>query len=144
MGIDFATIAISNEELIPEQLLWRGVLVNAIEDTLITQSFTMANQSGPLLIGRHFGNTSNDRWFKGKMDNWMFGCDVCQEVCPWNRFAEKHKEKAFDPHSDLLTLTKEDWEDLSNDVFTRVLGKSAVERVGFEGLKRTIQYLSDK
>ena len=79
--------------------------------------------------------------FKGKMDNWMFGCDVCQEVCPWNRFAEKHTESAFEPHPDLLHLTKDDWEDLSHDVFTRVLGKSAVERVGYDGIKRTIQFL---
>lgn len=79
--------------------------------------------------------------FKGKMDNWMFGCDVCQEVCPWNRFAEKHKEDAFEPHADLLTLTKADWEELSYDVFNRVLGKSAVERVGFDGLKRNLDFL---
>lgn len=79
--------------------------------------------------------------FKGKMDNWMFGCDVCQEVCPWNRFAEKHTEPAFEPHSDLLNLTKDDWEDLSQQVFSRVLGKAAVERVGYRGLKRTIQFL---
>ena len=79
--------------------------------------------------------------FKGKMDNWMFGCDVCQEVCPWNRFAEKHTEPAFEPHPDLLNLTKDDWEDLSHDIFTRVLGKSAVERVGYDGIKRTIQFL---
>ncbi|MFN5318117.1 MAG: tRNA epoxyqueuosine(34) reductase QueG [Bacteroidia bacterium] len=79
--------------------------------------------------------------FQRKMDNWMFGCDVCQEVCPWNRFAEKHHEPLFEPHPDLLNLTKEDWEDLSYDVFTKVLGKSAVERAGFDGLKRTIQFL---
>lgn len=79
--------------------------------------------------------------FKGKMDNWMFGCDVCQEVCPWNRFAEKHSESAFEPHPDLLRLTKDDWIDLSQEVFSQVLGKAAVERVGYEGLKRTIQFL---
>ena len=79
--------------------------------------------------------------FKGKMDNWMFGCDVCQEVCPWNRFAEKHSEPAFEPHPDLLNLTKDDWEDLSQEVFSQVLGKAAVERVGYMGLKRTIQFL---
>jgi epoxyqueuosine reductase len=66
---------------------------------------------------------------------------VCQEVCPWNRFAEKHTEPAFEPHPDLLHLTKDVWEDLSHDVFTRVLGKSAVERVGYDGIKRTIQFL---
>jgi len=80
--------------------------------------------------------------FKGKMENWMFGCDVCQEVCPWNRFAQKHTEPAFEPHPDLLNLTKDDWEELSQEVFSRVLGKSAVERVGGEGLKRTIHFLS--
>ncbi|MFN5371496.1 MAG: tRNA epoxyqueuosine(34) reductase QueG [Bacteroidia bacterium] len=79
--------------------------------------------------------------FKGKMDNWMFGCDVCQEVCPWNRFAKKHNEPALAPHPDLLNLTKDDWEELSYDVFSRVLGKSAVERVGFEGLKRNANFL---
>jgi epoxyqueuosine reductase len=71
----------------------------------------------------------------------MFGCDVCQEVCPWNRFAEKHNEPAFEPHPDLLNLTKDDWEELSYEVFSRVLGKSAVERVGFEGLKRNVNFL---
>ena len=81
--------------------------------------------------------------FKGKMDNWMFGCDVCQEVCPWNRFAEKHKEAAFEPHTELLALTKEDWQDLSYDVFDRVLGKSAAERAGFEGIKRSIRFLNE-
>jgi epoxyqueuosine reductase len=81
--------------------------------------------------------------FKGKMDNWMFGCDVCQEVCPWNRFAEKHKEAAFEPHTELLALTKEDWQDLSYDVFNRVLGKSAAERAGFEGIKRSIRFLNE-
>lgn len=79
--------------------------------------------------------------FKGKIDNWMFGCDICQEVCPWNRFAKKHNEALFDPHPDLLNLTKDDWEDLSIDVFTKVLGKSAVERVGYEGLKRNVSFL---
>lgn len=77
--------------------------------------------------------------FEGKMDNWMFGCDVCQDVCPWNRFAERHAEPAFEPHPDLLSMTKKDWTELTEDVFTRLFKKSAVKRTKFTGLKRNIK-----
>ncbi|MDA9555315.1 tRNA epoxyqueuosine(34) reductase QueG [Pelobium sp.] len=79
--------------------------------------------------------------FKGKMDNWMFGCDVCQDVCPWNRFATPHQEKAFNPHSDLLQLTKADWEDITEEIFKDLFKNSAVKRTKFEGLKRNINFL---
>jgi len=78
---------------------------------------------------------------QGKFDNWMFGCDICQEVCPWNRFAEKHNEPAFDPHPDLLQLSKKDWQELTEDVFKKVFKKSAVKRTKFGGLKRNIDFL---
>ncbi|HRJ16335.1 MAG TPA: tRNA epoxyqueuosine(34) reductase QueG, partial [Saprospiraceae bacterium] len=55
--------------------------------------------------------------FRGQMDNWMFGCDICQDVCPWNRFSKPHQEPAFEPHPDLLDMTKADWEDLTEEVF---------------------------
>ncbi|MFM6976428.1 MAG: tRNA epoxyqueuosine(34) reductase QueG [Sphingobacteriaceae bacterium] len=80
--------------------------------------------------------------FKGKMDNWMFGCDVCQQVCPWNRFAIPHKEKAFEPHPDLLGISKKDWEEISEEVFTKLFSKSAVKRTKFAGLKRNISFLA--
>lgn len=82
--------------------------------------------------------------FKGKMDNWMFGCDVCQEVCPWNRFSERHAEPAFEPHPDLFGMKKADWQELTQEVFGRVFKKSAVKRTKFEGLTRNIAFLDGK
>ncbi len=79
--------------------------------------------------------------FKGKMDNWMFGCDVCQDVCPWNRFAIPHDEKAFVPHPDLLKMNTKDWQEITEDVFKKVFSKSAVKRTKFIGLKRNINFL---
>jgi epoxyqueuosine reductase len=79
--------------------------------------------------------------FKGKMDDWMFGCDVCQDVCPWNRFSKSHREPLFNPHPDLLSMTKKDWEEITEDVFMKVFQKSAVKRTKFSGLKRNIEFL---
>lgn len=81
--------------------------------------------------------------FKGKMDNWMFGCDVCQQVCPWNRFAKSHQEPQFEPHPDLLGMKKRDWEELTEEVFRAVFRKSAVKRTKFSGLTRNIEFLKD-
>lgn len=78
---------------------------------------------------------------KGKMDDWMFGCDVCQNVCPWNRFSLAHNEPAFNPHPDLLSMTKADWNDLQEGTFRELFRKSAVKRTKFEGLKRNINFL---
>lgn len=79
--------------------------------------------------------------FSGKMDNWMFGCDVCQEVCPWNRFAQPHSEPEFEPHPELLKKTKKEWEELTEETFREVFRQSAVKRTKWEGLKRNIQFL---
>ena len=76
------------------------------------------------------------------MDNWAFGCDVCQTVCPWNRFATKHEEPAFEPHSELLSLSKKEWEEMTDSVFGKVFKNSAVKRTKYEGLKRNIKFLS--
>lgn len=78
---------------------------------------------------------------KGKFDDWMFGCDVCQDVCPWNRFSSPHKEPNFYPHPDLLAMTKKDWEEITEEVFKQVFKKSAVKRTKFSGLKRNIKFL---
>jgi epoxyqueuosine reductase len=80
--------------------------------------------------------------YKDKMEGWMFGCDICQQVCPWNRFSTPHNEPQFDPHPDLLTMTREEWLDISADVFREVFKKSAVKRTKFEGLKRNINFLN--
>ena len=80
--------------------------------------------------------------FRGKMDNWMFGCDVCQEVCPWNRFASPHNEPAFEPKLELMKMKNKEWKELTREVFQQVLKKSAVKRTKYEGLKRNIDFLS--
>ncbi len=79
--------------------------------------------------------------YKGKFDNWMFGCDVCQEVCPWNRFATTHNEPEFNPHPNLLTMKKEEWEEITADVFREIFRKSPVKRTKYSGLKRNIAFL---
>lgn len=78
---------------------------------------------------------------KGKFDDWAFGCDVCQDVCPWNRFSKPHSEPQFSPHPEMLEMTKQDWEELTEDVFKKVFQKSAVKRAKFGGLKRNIDFL---
>jgi len=82
--------------------------------------------------------------FKNKMDNWMFGCDVCQTVCPWNRFAKPHNEPFFEPHPDLLNMKAREWEELTHEVFNTLFKKSAVKRTKFSGLQRNIQFLKKK
>ena len=79
--------------------------------------------------------------FKSKMDDWMFGCDVCQDVCPWNRFSKQHQEPLFHPKPELLSMTKKDWEEITEDVFRKVFQKSAVKRTKFSGLRRNINFL---
>jgi len=79
--------------------------------------------------------------FKGKMDNWMYGCDICQDVCPWNRFSSQHHEKEFNPKSGLINMKKENWENLTEEEFDEIFFGSAVKRTGFSGLKRNISFL---
>ncbi|OYQ33908.1 tRNA epoxyqueuosine(34) reductase QueG [Flavobacterium cyanobacteriorum] len=78
---------------------------------------------------------------KGRFDDWAFGCDVCQDVCPWNRFSKPHREPLFNPHPDLLSLTKKDWEEITEETFRAVFKNSAVKRAKFDGLKRNIAFL---
>ncbi|WP_298904451.1 tRNA epoxyqueuosine(34) reductase QueG [uncultured Psychroserpens sp.] len=79
--------------------------------------------------------------FKEQFDDWMFGCDVCQDVCPWNRFSKAHDEPLFNPHPELLTMTKKDWEEITKDTFNKVFKKSAVKRTKFDGLQRNISFI---
>ncbi|MGV3704584.1 MAG: tRNA epoxyqueuosine(34) reductase QueG [Arcticibacter sp.] len=81
------------------------------------------------------------REFRGKTDNWMFGCDICQDVCPWNRFSSPHQEPSLDPHPDLLDMTRKEWEEITEDVFKKVFKGSPVKRTKFGGLKRNIDFL---
>lgn len=83
-----------------------------------------------------------EQW-KDKFENWMFGCDICQEVCPWNRFSKEHQEPEFEPHADLLEMTAHDWEEITEEVFREIFRKSAVKRTKFAGLKRNIDFLNN-
>lgn len=81
--------------------------------------------------------------FKNKMEDWMFGCDICQDVCPWNRFAKPHQQEKFKPNSYLKNLEKSDWKELSQELFSEIFRKSPVKRTKFAGLKRNIEFLTD-
>jgi epoxyqueuosine reductase len=78
---------------------------------------------------------------KGKMDNWAFGCDVCQDVCPWNRFSKSHNEPLFNPNPNLLSFSKKDWEEITEEVFLKAFKNSPLKRTKFDGLKRNIDFL---
>lgn len=78
---------------------------------------------------------------KGKFDNWVFGCDVCQDVCPWNRFSKPHQEPLFKLHPDLPFFTNNDWEEITEDVFKVIFKKSPIKRTKLEGLKRNISFV---
>ncbi len=82
--------------------------------------------------------------YRGKFENWMFGCDICQEVCPWNRFSTPQREAAFEPQPELLSMTKREWIELTEETFRKVFRKSAVKRTKFAGLKRNIAFLQEK
>jgi epoxyqueuosine reductase len=81
---------------------------------------------------------------KGKFENWMFGCDICQEVCPWNRFSTQHKTPRFNASAELLGMKKNEWEELTEEVFKEIFKRSAVKRTKFEGLKRNIRFLQNE
>jgi epoxyqueuosine reductase len=80
---------------------------------------------------------------RGKLENWIFGCDICQDVCPWNRFSKPHQEAEFLPHQDLKNMTRRDWEEITQETFDRVFQKSAVKRTKLEGLARNIAFINE-
>ena len=80
---------------------------------------------------------------KGKFDDWMFGCDICQDVCPWNRFSTPHNEPLFNPSPEILDFNKKDWEEITEEVFQKVFRKSAVKRTKYSGLTRNLKFLKE-
>nr|WP_277111235.1 tRNA epoxyqueuosine(34) reductase QueG [Chryseobacterium taklimakanense] len=82
--------------------------------------------------------------FKNKMEDWMFGCDICQDVCPWNRFSVPHNQPKFLPNDILKTYRKDDWKELTQELFSEIFRKSPVKRTKFAGLKRNIEFLGDR
>ena len=81
--------------------------------------------------------------FKNKMEDWMFGCDICQDVCPWNRFSAPHHQEKFKPNHFLENAKKNDWKELSQELFSEIFRKSPVKRTKFAGLKRNIDFLGE-
>ncbi len=81
---------------------------------------------------------------KDSFEDWMFGCDICQEVCPWNRFSKPHKESHFEPDSRLLNYDKSQWREITQEVFSEIFKKSAVKRTKFTGLIRNISFLQEE
>jgi len=79
--------------------------------------------------------------FKDKMENWAFGCDICQDVCPWNRFSKAQEEERLNPHSQLLDMSAKDWDEITEEVFRKVFKKSALKRTKYGGLKRNLDFL---
>lgn len=82
--------------------------------------------------------------FEGRLENWIFGCDICQDVCPWNRFSNSHKEPHFSPKNELLDLFNNNWQDLTEEIFSVVFKRSAVKRTKFEGLIRNLNTAKKK
>lgn len=80
--------------------------------------------------------------FKNKMDDWAFGCDICQDVCPWNRFSKPHQETLFEPNDSFLNMNKKDWMDMTEEVFQKTFKKSPLQRAGYNGLIKNLQFLS--
>ncbi len=81
--------------------------------------------------------------FKNSFQNWMFGCDICQDVCPWNRFSKSHHEPKFKPNEKLLTLNRKEWKEITEELFNELFKHAAVKRTKFEGLKRNILFLEE-
>lgn len=81
--------------------------------------------------------------FKGKFENWIFGCDICQDVCPWNRFSKPHQESNFNPNEDLLGFGKKEWLEMTKEVFNKVFKNSPLKRAKYAGIKRNIQFVSE-
>lgn len=81
---------------------------------------------------------------KGKFEDWMFGCDICQDVCPWNRFSKPHSEERFLPNDEILNFSKSDWEEITEEEFRKIFRKSPVKRTKYSGLTRNIKFLSDR
>jgi epoxyqueuosine reductase len=79
--------------------------------------------------------------FAGRMENWAFGCDICQDVCPWNRFSKPNHEPQFQPNPELAGFTNREWIEMTEETFKRVFSKSAVKRTKFSGIKRNVEFL---
>ena len=79
--------------------------------------------------------------FRDKMEDWIFGCDICQEVCPWNRFSTPHKEPAFEMPDHLKKTNKQDWEEMTEEIFENFFTNSPLKRPGYQKVKDTVKFI---
>ena len=79
--------------------------------------------------------------FKGKFDDWVFGCDVCQDVCPWNKFSKSHKEPLFQSSSELMKMSRDEWNEITEETFNKIFKNSALKRTGYKGLTRNLNFI---
>lgn len=78
---------------------------------------------------------------RGKFDDWIFGCDICQDVCPWNRFSKPHSEERFAPTEGLMDMRREDWIEITEEVFNTVFKDSPMQRAGYLGMRRNVEFV---
>ena len=81
---------------------------------------------------------------KGKFDNWMFGCDACQDICPWNRFAKPQQQEAFTPIPEILHFSSNDWEELTEENFKKIFRDSPLKRAKYAGIRRNLRFLKEQ
>jgi epoxyqueuosine reductase len=110
-----------------------AILTNGVVDATKCISYLTIEYKGEI-----------DEQFGPKMENWAFGCDICQEVCPWNRFARPHQEEALEPHPELLTKSAAEWHEITEAVFQKIFKKSAVKRTKYKGFTRNLKLLKNQ
>ncbi|MBI1306035.1 MAG: tRNA epoxyqueuosine(34) reductase QueG [Bacteroidetes bacterium] len=108
-----------------------------VEDKVID-----ANKCISYLTIEHRGEI--DSAFKNQFNNWIFGCDICQDVCPWNRFSKPHQEQNFMPTEKMLNYTLEEWEMMTTGEFKKMFAASPIRRTGYKGFKRNLEYVKNK
>ena len=79
--------------------------------------------------------------FKEKFEDWVFGCDICQDVCPWNKFSKPHKEPLFQSTSELMKMSRDEWNEITEETFNKIFKNSAVKRTGYKGLTRNLNFI---
>ena len=78
---------------------------------------------------------------RGKFDDWLFGCDLCQDICPWNRFSKPNQETSFIPIPEVIQFNTRDWEELTEEAFKKIFKHSPLKRAKFQGVKRNLRFI---
>ncbi len=113
--------------------------IDACPTNAIKDNFVDARSCLSYLTIEYNGDLPADK--KNYFNNWIFGCDICQDICPWNRFSTHHSEELFEPSDELLNMKKEDWDNMDKVKFNNLFKGSAVSRTRYKGLKRNIDFL---